>query len=97
MIETGRYRIPKIEINERFCRFCSNKVESEVHFLLHCHKYVDVRDTNIHNQLRALKVKQHSQNEPKTVINLLNPQNLLSARDMSYTGKSLERIAFVNL
>ena len=45
MIETGRYRRPKIERNERFCPFCPNKVESKVHFLLHCHKYVNVRET----------------------------------------------------
>ena len=89
MIETGRYKRPKIERNERVCPFCPNNVESEVHFLLHCHKYVDVRETYLKNQITLLKDKQPNQNDLKTVINLLNPQNLLSAKDVSnYIEKS---------
>ena len=28
---------------ERFCQFCLNKVETEVHFLIHCSAYVRAR------------------------------------------------------
>ena len=31
-IETGRYSKPKIPRNERFCKFCVNEIEDEIHF-----------------------------------------------------------------
>ena len=42
MIETGRHhKIPK-EI--RFCPFCQNAVETEIHFLFQCPTYSTMRD-----------------------------------------------------
>ena len=35
-IETGRYSKPKAPLEERVCRFCTNNVESEKHFMSEC-------------------------------------------------------------
>ena len=43
MIETGRYKKPKIPKEERFCPFCADKVEDEVHFLIKCPTYNNLR------------------------------------------------------
>jgi len=43
LIEMGRYL--KIPANERFCKFCPNKIENEQHFLLDCIKYKTIRDS----------------------------------------------------
>ena len=43
-IETGRFARPKVPLNERICNLCSsNTVEDEVHFLLKCSLYSDLR------------------------------------------------------
>ena len=39
MIETGRHSKPKIPKEERFCPFCTNKVEDEIHFLINFPTY----------------------------------------------------------
>jgi hypothetical protein len=41
-IETGRYQ--DVPIEYRFCLYCNhNCIESEIHFLLYCDKYNDLR------------------------------------------------------
>ncbi len=43
-IETGRYQMPSIPLNERICKFCDhNVIESEIHFLIQCPFYDDLR------------------------------------------------------
>ena len=43
-IETGRYSKPKVPLNERTCKFCSqNAIEDEIHFLMDCEFYSDIR------------------------------------------------------
>ena len=46
MIEVGRHLGIKNE-KERFCPFCSQKVENEFHFLLECDMYKQQRELNI--------------------------------------------------
>ena len=46
MIEIGRHR--KIPKEIRFCPFCPNSLETEVHFLFHCPTYSIMRD-EFHN------------------------------------------------
>ena len=41
-IETGRYK--GLAENLRICPFC-NLVENEIHVLIHCHLYEDLRET----------------------------------------------------
>ena len=38
-IEKGRHTVPKTPKEHRFCPFCPNKVEDEVHFLFDCPTY----------------------------------------------------------
>ena len=42
-IETGRFARPKIPVNERTCFHCKDVVENEIHFLLECPLYDDIR------------------------------------------------------
>ena len=41
-IETGRYE--QLEVNDRKCPFCTQDVETELHALLKCKEYVDIRN-----------------------------------------------------
>ena len=43
-IETCRYGLNRVPVNERLCETC-NLVEDEIHVLLHCSMYDDIRDT----------------------------------------------------
>jgi len=38
-IETGRYNLPTLPVNERTCFNCPDKVEDELHFLFNCPAY----------------------------------------------------------
>ena len=42
-IETGRYK--NVAPDERFCFHCITQVESEIHFILHCPLYLEVRQS----------------------------------------------------
>ena len=43
-VETGRYTKPKTLLAERLCKFCdSAAVEDEIHFLIDCEFYSDIR------------------------------------------------------
>ena len=43
-IEVGRFAKPKVPLDQRICRFCdSNSIEDEVHFLINCSFYSDLR------------------------------------------------------
>ena len=45
-IELGRYSRPKTPLNERLCTHCNdNAVEDELHFLVNCDYYSDLRYT----------------------------------------------------
>ena len=43
-IETGRYKKPKVPLNDRTCNLCTDNVsEDEIHFLLCCVFHSDIR------------------------------------------------------
>ena len=45
MIETGRYKNGKyLPEEERLCPICKSDVENEIHVMLHCQLYQDIRD-----------------------------------------------------
>ena len=53
-IETGRYM--NIPVEFRLCNFCDNCTETEVHFLLYCPKYSEIRSefnnvTNLYDRI----------------------------------------------
>ena len=43
-IEKGRYSRPKKSPEERICKLCNICVESELHFIVECNKYSELRD-----------------------------------------------------
>ena len=48
-IEVGRYHRPKIPREERKCNLCkSGEVENEMHFLLHCEYFKEIRKPLLH-------------------------------------------------
>ena len=43
-VETGRYSMPKLPLNERLCKMCTDgSIEDEKHFILNCSLYTDLR------------------------------------------------------
>ena len=40
-VETGRYR--QVPLDERICKLCQASIENEIHFLVDCHFYDDLR------------------------------------------------------
>lgn len=49
-IETGRFKRPKEEIEDRLCKLCTlNCVEDETHFLFYCSLYSDLREKLINS------------------------------------------------
>ena len=52
-IEKGRHSKPPIGRNERFCRYCKNIVEDEIHFILVCSEYNFEREIFL-NQIHSL-------------------------------------------
>ena len=42
-IETGRYE--GLELKNRICPVCKNDIEDEIHVILHCPVYSDLRKT----------------------------------------------------
>ena len=69
----GRYNKPKIQREERFCKFCT-EVETEEHFLISCHKYKDIRKTFFQSYGLDLK---DSHNTYLLLSKLLNKKKIL--------------------
>ena len=45
VLETSRYRIPKVPLGERVCKLCNNdKVETEFYFVMECSKLQTLRN-----------------------------------------------------
>ena len=57
-IETGRYTVSKTPLHDRTCQFCTvNVLEDEMHFLLHCEFYTDIRFKLFYHYLGYLGVE----------------------------------------
>ena len=50
-IETDRHE--KIERNQRFCPFCPTYIEDEIHFLVKCPTYKELRDKLVINTIHS--------------------------------------------
>ena len=75
-IELGRYTRPKTPAENRICRCCEdNVVEDEIHFLLTCKRYSDIRSEMLDT---AQSVIPHilSQNLDDKFVSLLSCDNL---------------------
>ena len=54
-IESGRYHIPKIPREKRFCKNCTNQVEDEFHVIMSCVKYDTIR-TSVFDALDEITI-----------------------------------------
>ena len=84
-IEKGRLTTPKIHNKLRFCPFCPNKVEDEVHFLLICSTY-RVPRTEMINAIARETPDFLEENAEKQFIELMKPENSL------YAGETIENL-----
>ena len=70
-IETGCHN--KIKKNERFCPFCPNLVEDEMHFLLFCPVYTALRG----NLFQNLNIQQQNMPQEQTFLTLMTNLNIV--------------------
>ena len=73
-IEKGRHTTPKTPKELRFCPFCPNKVEDEVHFLLICPTY-RVPRTEMINTIARETPSFLEENTQKQFTELMKPEN----------------------
>ncbi len=73
-IEKGRHTTPKTPKEVRFCPFCPNKVEDEIHFLLNCPIYRIPRSELMITMINE-KPSFHQENEKNQFIELMDPGN----------------------
>lgn len=74
-IETGRYNGTSRE--DRFCQFCPSLVEDEMHFLLRCAKY-----QNIRTSYNSLFQKEEGTNDADLLRVILNPESLSATKQI---------------
>ena len=74
-IESGRHCKPKLVINERLCKFCSNCIETEEHFLLHCPFYNEERERLLTNIILCENRIVVTQNAHEVFVNLMSTKN----------------------
>ena len=72
-IETGRYNSTPRE--QRLCKFCPSSVEDEKHFILHCPKYQNIR--NSYNTLF-----QRIRTDDDLVREILDPKDLFKTKQI---------------
>ena len=70
MIEKGRHM--KIDKTERFCPFCPNQVETELHFLLHCKTFQALRNAPMSEIENTIPFLDMSSDQDKFIILLTN-------------------------
>ena len=73
-IETGRYNGTSRE--DRFCQFCPSLVEDEMHFLLRCAKYQNIRTS--YNSL----FQKEGTNDADLLRVILNPESLSATKQI---------------
>ena len=70
-IEAGRHN--KIQKNKRFCPFCPNLVEDEMHFLLFCPVYTENRV----NLSQKLNIQQQNMHQEQLFLILMTNRNIV--------------------
>ena len=80
--ETGRYKKPKVPLNNRICNLCTdNVIEDEIHFLLCCDFYSDIRRPLLAKAQWCYSDFQNMSMQDKFVflMNYINMQYILSS------------------
>ena len=74
-IETGRYARPQIPLDERKCNFCNrNCIENEIHFLVDCDLYTDLRYELFHKAQQLADTFHSFDSEEKFIFLKSNDQ-----------------------
>ncbi len=77
-IETGRF--VRENIPNRLCVFCNkNCIEDEIHFLIHCTAYNDVRDLFLGEIINGINQYEHMSDKEK-IVNIMNNNSRNIAR-----------------
>jgi hypothetical protein len=77
-VETGRYSHPPVPLSDRKCTLCNtNMVEDEMHFLINCELYSDIRDYLF--DLVDCKMQNFRSLSPREKFNFL-----MSSEDIGY-------------
>ena len=87
MIEKGRHL--KLDRNQRYCPFCSNEVEDEIHFMITCKNYAAERYELFDQMGRIYPTFTHIKDEDKFKM-LLTNINILD-KTAQYISKSFEK------
>ena len=75
-IERGRYTRPKTPVDDRKCRFCQNNaIEDEIHFLLICNKYNNIRSDMLNTVNNFVTGLSNLDSQTKFVTLLTNDQS----------------------
>ena len=83
-IESGRHCIPKIPENLRICQFCSsNQIENEIHFLLYCNHFKNVRK-HLTNDINLKYAGFDSLSEQDKIIFLFNNVDTCVCKKLGY-------------
>ena len=75
-IENLRYSRPLVPLCDRVCPFCPNKVESEIHFLMECTMYNDIR-YNIMSEMEDIVPSFSSLDSLQQFICILTTPNVM--------------------
>jgi hypothetical protein len=74
-IETGRYHVPSLRVEDRICWCCGQEVEDEQHFLLSCSLYKEEREQMVQGIAGVtegrLRLKGLMERQPRLVMKLL--------------------------
>ena len=81
-IETGRYNGTSRE--DRFCQFCPSLVKDEMHFLLRCAKY-----QNIRTSYNSLFQKEEGTNDADLLRVILNSESISATKQIRYFIKDV--------
>ncbi len=86
MIEKGRHL--KLDRNCRFCPFCSNEIEDEIHFMITCKNYINYRNVLFNHMGNIHSSFLHIDNKEK--FKMLLSDNAIIKHTAQYISESLK-------
>ena len=91
MIEVGRHR--NIDVSERWCPFCPNRIETEKHFLCECKLYTVIREKFLQDVLHTFPTF-NTLSENEKFITLMSNQECIPHTAI-FTHKAFEIRSFL--
>ena len=94
-IETGRYSRPVIPADRRFCRYCPEEVENEIHFMLFCKKYEDSRKALL-QEIERINPNFKTFNDTEKFIYLMKSPIVIAELTGEFMHKNMQNVNFLN-